>query len=266
MECICRMLKRLALITLALITMLPLALACGMAHAREDLADDPRAVSAGFLNYHPDLQFRSYGTNAYIKKDFDKALMFFRRAAFFADKPSQAMIAEMYSRGEGLPLDLALAYAWMDLAAERGYVDFTVMRERYWRVLDAAGQARAIEAGQKVYARYGDAAAKPRFATQLRKGAKEGVGSRTGFTGNVKINIPGPSGEETIDGSKFKDINYWDADKYWAMQDRVWRNPSGARVDVGYVETLRDAKSSRIPETAPEADAPMPEVEDAPAR
>lgn len=261
-----RMLKPIALMTLV-----PLALACGSSAAenrrvKEDLADDPRAIAAGFLNFHPDLQYRSYGIAAYGKQDHERALMLFRRAAFYADKPSQAMIGEMHARGEGVPRDRALAYAWMDLAAERGYIDFIALRERYWRDMDAGEQARALVEGEAIYARYGDAAAKPRFAAQLRKGSKEGVGSRTGFVNNVKISIPGPSGGETIDGSKFKDISYWDAAQYWAMQDRIWRNPAGARVNVGDIQTLADdaARPSRIPPTAPELDAVEPVVPDEP--
>ena len=258
---------------LAVAILLPLALICGTAtaaesrRAKEDLVDDPRAIAAGFLNFHPDLQYRSYGMSAYGKQDYERAMMLFRRAAFYADKPSQAMIGEMHSRGEGVPRDDALAYAWMDLAAERGYIHFTVLRERYWNALDVAGQARALAEGEAIYARFGDAAAKPRFATQLRRGSKEGVGSRTGFTGNVKIHLPGPSGEETIDGSKFKDISYWDADEYWKMQDRVWRNPLGAQVKVGELELMGmdPARASRVPETMPEVDAAEPEVPDAPA-
>ena len=230
--------------------------------AKADPADDPRAISAGFLNYHPDLQYRGYGIEAYAKKDFARAMTLFRRAAYFGDKPSQAMIAEMYDRGEGVEQDKALAYAWMDLAAERAYVDFLGLRERYWAALDEAGRARAVSEGERLYAMFGDAAAKPRFATQLRRGSKEIVGSRTGFAGNVKINIPGPAGEETIDGTKFKDISYWDADKYWAMQDRIWRNPKGLRVNVGDVEVVRgEATPSRIPATEPLVDAPPPPVD-----
>lgn len=252
---------------IALACLLPLALHVTpvLAAAKADLADDPRAVSAGFFNYHPDLQYRSYGTEAYAKKDYARALTLFRRAAFFADKPSQAMIAEMHARGEGVERDMALAYAWMDLAAERGYVDFIGLRERYWAALDEAGRARALEEGQALYAKYGDAAAKPRFATQLRRGSKEIVGSRTGFASNVKIKIPGPAGEQTLDGTKFKDISYWDADKYWKMQDRIWRNPSGKRVNVGDVEVVRtDRVESRVPKAEPQIDAPLPPVDEAP--
>jgi hypothetical protein len=254
------MLKRLVLSSL-----LPLAVVAipSLAATKVDPAEDPRAVSAGFLNYHPDLQYRGFGTDAYAKKDFERAHVLFRRAAFFADKPSQAMIGEMYSRGEGVPRDMALAYVWMDLAAERGYVDFIRLREHYWTQMDEAMRERAVTEGQALYAKFGDAAAKPRFATQLRRGSKEIVGSRTGFAGNVKINIPGPSGEETIDGTKFKDISYWDADQYWKMQDRVWRNPSGARIIVGDAEVVRDGETgSRIPKVEPEVDAELPPVDE----
>lgn len=258
------MLKRIALLALPPLLLMT---APAWAQAKADPADDPRVINAGFLNYHPDLQYRSYGVEAYKKKQYERAMVLFRRAAYFADKPSQGMIGEMYGKGEGVPRDMALAYAWMDLAAERGYVGFVTLRERYWKEMSEADRARALQEGQTVYAQFGDAAAKPRFATQLRRGSKEIVGSRTGFTNNVKINIPGPSGYETIDGSKFKDASYWDADTYWAMQDRVWRNPGG-QVKVGEVETVRGqaSKASRIPATAPDIDAPMPKVDEVPKR
>jgi len=257
------MLKRLALLTL-----LPLTLATLPAWvlAKDDPADDPRVISAGFLNFHPDLQYRSYGMEAYKRKKFEYALVLFRRAAYFGDKPSQGMIGEMHGKGEGVPRDMALAYAWMDLAAERGYIGFITLRERYWKTMSAAERARALVEGQAIYAQFGDAAAKPRFANQLRRGSKEGVGSRTGFNNNVKIRIPGPSGEESIDGSKFKDASYWDPKKYWAMQDRIWRNPG--KVNVGQVEAVRaPARApSRIPATRPDVDAPLPPVDEVPAR
>ena len=62
--------------------------------------------------------------------DFEKALRYFRRSSFFADKPSQGMVAEMYWKGEGTPRDPVQAYVWMDLAAERGYRGFIGLREQ----------------------------------------------------------------------------------------------------------------------------------------
>src|SRR3546814_9166893 len=74
--------------------------------------------------------------------------------------------------------------------------------------------ARALEAGQEVYAHYGDAAAKPRIAIALRRGRREMTGSRTGMVGSLKIYVPGPGGYQQIDGSKFYDARYWEPEKY----------------------------------------------------
>src|SRR5690606_25562983 len=130
---------------------------------------DPAVLTDGFLSAHPDLRWRREGIQAYEDGDHDAALSFFQRAARYADKPSQAMVAGMYSAGNGTAVDRTIAYAWMDLAAERLYPDFVVFRERYWNGLDEAERAAAVLRGQAIYAEYGDAVAKPRLETVLRR-------------------------------------------------------------------------------------------------
>jgi len=234
--------------------------------------EDPMLITAGFLDHHQDMKYRLLGLEAYNAKRYDDAMRFFRRASFFADKPSQGMVAEMYWNGQGVDRDPAMAYAWMDLAAERGYVGFIALRERYWKDLSAAERERAVQEGQAIYAKFGDAAAKPRYEFQLRVGKREMTGSRTGFNRGVQIEIPGPAGSQMIEGSKFYDERYWDAKKYWAWQDRVWRNPNGVRVTVGEIEEIpgqpgtqgKGKPNSRIPETAPDNAATAPEVPEPP--
>ena len=58
----------------------------------------------------------------------------------------------MYWKGLGVVRDRPIGYAWMDLAAERMYPNFTILRERYWSELDQAEQAAAIERGQALLA------------------------------------------------------------------------------------------------------------------
>jgi hypothetical protein len=228
-----------------------------------DPVENPLLITAGFLEHHQDLKFRLLGLEAYKQQRYDAALQYFRRASFFADKPSQGMVAEMYWKGEGTPRDPVQAYVWMDLAAERGYLGFVGLRERYWKALSEAERTSAIEAGQAVYARFGDAAAKPRYEHQLRIGKSQMTGSRTGFNKGVQIEIPGPSGSQSIEGSKFYDERYWDAKKYWAWQDKIWAKPRIGKVSVGEIEAVRPLpadQDSRIPATAPEKDAPAPEA------
>jgi hypothetical protein len=124
-----------------------------------------------------------------------------------------------------------------------------------------------VQEGQAIYAKFGDAAAKPRYEFQLRVGKREMTGSRTGFNRGVQLEIPGPAGSQMIEGSKFYDERYWDAKKYWAWQDRIWRNPNGVRITIGEIEQIPGQKgkpNSRIPETAPDAGATAPDVPEPP--
>ena len=226
-----------------------------------DPTADPVMLSAGFLNGHPDLRYRLLGLNKVKQGQHEDAFRFFQRAAYYGDKPSQGMVAEMLWTGQGTPKDPALAYAWMDLAAERGYAGFLGLRERYWNELVEADRARAIEEGQALYAKYGDAASLPRIALALRREQRRMTGSRTGFTGNLKIYVPGPGGYEQIDGSKFFDQRYWDPEQYQAWHNSIWMKPRVGRVSVGEIEQAREqTPASRIPSTAPQVDAPEPQT------
>lgn len=227
-----------------------------------DPTQDELMMSAGFLSSHPDLRFRLNGQKRYEKGEYGEAFSFFQRAAWYGDKPAQGMVAEMLWNGRGVDQDRALAYAWMDLAAERGYEGFVGHRERYWAALDEVERARALEVGQSVYAKYGDEASEPRLAAVLRRERARQTGSRTGFSGALKIYIPGPGGDYLqIDGSRYYDENYWEPAKYRALQDSIWERSYTGRVDVGPVEKIGsdDPPHSRVPATRPQTDTPEPQ-------
>ena len=226
-----------------------------------DPAEDPLVLQAGFLSSHPDMRYRILGMEKYRDKKYDEALRYFQRASYYADKPSQGMVGEMLWNGLGTEQDRALAYAWMDLAAERGYIGFLGLRERYWDQLGEAERARALEEGQAIYAKYGDDAAKPRMATTLRRERLRMTGSRTGFTGNLQILVPGPGGDyQSIDGSKYYDERYWDPEKYQAWHDSIWMRPRIGLVRVGDIEQATGPVESRVPAVEPHVDAEEPQT------
>ena len=230
-----------------------------------DPTEDPVMLTAGFLSAHPDLRYRLLGLEKFKQHKYEDALKFFQRAGFYADKPSQGMVAEMLWDGRGAPQDRALAYAWMDLAAERGYTGFLGLRERYWNALSETERQRALEEGQSLYAKYGDAAATPRIDTILRRERKRMTGSRTGFTGNLKIYVPGPGGYQSIDGSKFYDERYWDPAQYRQWHDAIWARPRVGRVDVGEIEHVGGKPlESRVPVVTPRIDAEEPDAPEVP--
>lgn len=95
-------------------------------------------ISEAFLSSHPDLSNRLRGFHELQRGSPQRAAAYFRRASRYADKTSQAMYAEMLWTGNGVARDRAAAYAWMNLAAERGYTSLLAAREHYWASLNSA--------------------------------------------------------------------------------------------------------------------------------
>lgn len=207
---------------------------------------NPLANSSDYLTYHPDLADRKLGMEAYGRGNYDYAARYFHWAARFADKPSQAMLGSMCWDGKGVPQDRALAYAWMDLAAERRYPQLLAFRERYWEVMNEDERKRALEVGQGIYAEYGDAVAKPRLEVWMRRGLLQVTGSRTGFVGTIDIQIPGGH-PPSIDANQYYDPHFWKGRQYWANVDRSWKAPPQGKVNVGALEKVLDAKPSAPP-------------------
>lgn len=195
---------------------------------------------AGFLGAHPDLRWRKEGMMALNDGRPHEAFTYFRRAGRYADKASQAMVAEMLWRGTGVPVDRPLAYAWMDIAAERAYIPFVAKREEYWGALTEAEQDMALDVGRPLHAEYRDAVAKERLERELKKAKRKVTGSRTGFAGFLEVYVPGPGGMMIgIDAERFYDDTYWEPEQYWAWQDTIWKDPPTGAVRVEPLEVVR---------------------------
>lgn len=239
--------NRMWAIGLAILATAPaMTLAANRATAQP--ADQPEKINAdfvasGFLSSHPDVLYRQFGLDLLHRGQHERGINALLRAARYADKPSQAVIAEGYWQGQfGLPRDPSAAYAWMDLAAERGYPELLVLRERYWIALSENERSRALELGPSIYMQYGDDVARPKLAKVLQRGIREVTGSRTGFGGNLTIvgSLPGGgSGAPTvmnettmvpstlIPGSKFYAPALWQPRLYFQQQDKDWRDRLG---------------------------------------
>lgn len=206
--------------------------------------------SEAFLSGHPDLRNRLAALWHYRKGDYEEAFVRFRRAARYADKPSQGMVAEMLWKGQGVAMDRPAAYIWMDIASERGYRTMVVNRERYWAGLSEDERAQALAIGDELFLAYADKYAKPRLEREMKYRRRNTTGSRTGFTGNTQIEIPTPDGPRIINGSTFYDEKFWEPDKYWSLQDSDWTTEGKGTVEIGSLQT--------VGELAPPADEPEP--------
>ena len=172
-----------------------------------------------FLVYHPDLRFRGLGMQARERGRHEEARNDFRNAARYGDKLSQAALADMLWNGQGGPVDRALGYAWMDLAAERGTEWLVVQRERFWEALSAGERERAVREGRALYAEFGDPAATPRLERELRAGSMRQTGSRAGWNGAMRSQGRGDAGARVLQPEKHQLARYWDPVAYRQWQD-----------------------------------------------
>jgi uncharacterized protein len=213
--------------------------------AKKKLQDQTITSSQTFLSDHPDLKNRIYALDAYKKARYSDAFTHFKRAAKFADKPSQGMVAEMLWKGEGVEVNRPLAYAWMDLAAERLYPTMLAHREKYWEVLSPEEREQAIVLGKDIYKVYGDDVAKKRLASVLRRARMNITGSHAGFVGTLSIQIDTPTGPITIDGSQYYQDKFWKPEEYAKWQDEAWKNPPTGRVDIGPLQSPPEVKDKK---------------------
>lgn len=226
------------------------AVQAGKPPAPRDPTEDSLMVAAGFLEGHPDLRLRQRGLDKYGDKNHSEAFRLFQKAAWYSDKPSQAIVGEMLWVGLGVPRDRGLAYAWMALAAERDYRSFVEKRNLYWNLLTEMErtQARASEAA--IRAEYADAVAEPRLARALRQERSRMTGSRLGsLSAPLQIHVPGVG---TMDGSRFYNPQYWDPKQYRAWNDAIWKDLRIGQVNVGGVEQVDS------PSPSPQGDAHQP--------
>lgn len=212
---------------------------------------------------HPDLFYRDLGVRAYQAGDKQRAVGLWLKAASYADKPAQAMLATMYWSGDGIAKDRPRGYAWMDLATDRGYKDLLIQRERYWTQLDASERQRAVSEGRQIYARYNDKAGLRKLDQVLQRAADQATGSRTGFGGNnltvrLRGGAAGPSlhpqqgtgptvlGGTPVRGSDYYSPMLWSAAPYAKLKDRVWEyaRHETDTVEVGPLQSLPAASSS----------------------
>ncbi|MER2176072.1 MAG: SEL1-like repeat protein [Stenotrophomonas maltophilia] len=209
--------------------------------------EDPRAQeiaqTSSFLASHPDLRYRKLAQEAVAGGRLEAARTYFRYGARYADKLSQAALAEMWWDGQGGEQDRALAYAWMDLAAERGTPFLLAVRERYWAALDPAERQRALREGPALYAEYGDPAAQPRLERELRGALRQVTGSRTGRVGGgmeMEVRIAGGL-RARVDPDVYYRDDFWKPADYWQRQARELEHAGRGegKIDVGLPTTVR---------------------------
>ncbi len=205
------------------------------------------AMGNSSTNGHPDLFGQYTGWRLYADHDYAGAIKYFTMGAYYADKVSQLCLGLIYLNGNGVPKDPVKAWAWLSLAAERGYPEFVATRDRVWGQLDAGQRTQAAAEAKTLAATYGDKVAQPRMLAVLSRAASERTGSHTGFDAGAIVYIPNNGPTLTPNAYNLNSRWYWDPKTYFAARDAQWKGT----VTVGPLKHLHGTP-------APAGSAPVP--------
>ncbi len=132
--------------------------------------------------------------HAFRKNDFTFAIQMYEVAAAWAFKPAEYNLAIMYSRGQGIPVDLPRGMAWMALAAERNEKRYVDAREAVYAEMTPEQFEQANAIWRELKKTYGDEVALRRAKARWAQVKSSMTGSRVGSVGNLSVGMPNPNG------------------------------------------------------------------------
>lgn len=169
---------------------------------REELPYDSEYAAAarefGFGNGTPEADARPgqyyflEAVHAFRKKEYAFAIQMYQVAASWAYKPAEYNLGVIYARGQGVPVDLPRAMAWMALAAERNEDRYVQAREAVYAALTKEQFDEANSIWRDLKKTYGDGVALRRAKAHWAEVRSHMTGSRVGFVGNLSVGMPNP--------------------------------------------------------------------------
>ncbi|WP_109127094.1 sel1 repeat family protein [Dyella sp. C11] len=192
-------------------------------------------ASPVFIDAHSDLRYRIKGMEAYGDGHHRDAFNYFRLASRYADKTSQALVGVMYWTGDGVARDRPLGYAWMELAASRGYTELQRQLRIYWSQLNDEERAKAMVLRGTLDADYGDDVGARRLTLEIGTSRSQVTGSHLGWVGNGYATY----GDNTVeDLSKFDKALHMNTAEYLQVKDLQWQMQMSGHVKVGDPEQV----------------------------
>ncbi|OOG50285.1 SEL1-like repeat protein [Rhodanobacter sp. C01] len=128
----------------------------------------------------PGVYFFDLAVQAVKKKDYVHAIKMYQVAASWAFKPAEYNLGVMYLNGQGTPVDLPRALAWMALAAERNDPQYVKARNLINGHLNDAQFKQANVILAELSPTYGDKVALARAETRWREVRAAQTGSLVG--------------------------------------------------------------------------------------
>jgi hypothetical protein len=135
------------------------------------------------------------GAAAFRKHDYTFAIQMYEVSASWAYKPAEYNLGVIYARGQGVPIDLPRALAWMALAAERNDRRYIDAREAIYAEMNPEQFTQANALWRDMKKTFGDEVGLRRARTRWAQVRASITGSRVGNIGNLQVSaLPSSSG------------------------------------------------------------------------
>jgi len=153
-------------------------------------AKEMGSVNTPEADARPGEYYFMVAVHAFRKNDFAFAIQMYEVAASWAFKPAEYNLGVMYSRGQGVPVDMARGMAWMALAAERNEKRYVDAREVIYAELTKEQFEQANGIWRELKKTYGDEVALRRARARWAQVKSSMTGSRVGSVGNLSVGMP----------------------------------------------------------------------------
>jgi TPR repeat protein len=159
--------------------------------------DSGRSVGSrkGFIgpeeSGRPGVYFFKKAVKAFENDQIAFAMDMYEAAASWGYKPAEYNLSVMYARGQGIPVNMPRAMAWIALAAERGDSHYVSARDAINIKLSSDQVAEANRILEELKPKFADATALRRANRRWRDVKLEATGSRLGFIGGLKVGAAG---------------------------------------------------------------------------
>jgi TPR repeat protein len=155
--------------------------------------DNSRSFNQPTDDGRPGEYYFALGVQAVKKGDYEHALAMYKVSASWAYKPAEYNLGVMYLSGQGGPVDLPHALAWMALAAERDDAQYVRARQLVYSHMSPEQYDQANVIWRDLLPTYGDEAALPRAKSRWREARQNATGSRVG-SGAAHVMVGGADG------------------------------------------------------------------------
>ena len=168
--------------------------------------DNSRSFNTPTDDGRPGEYYFALGVQAVKKGDFEHAIAMYKVSASWAYKPAEYNLGVMYLNGQGTPVDLPTALAWMALAAERNDAQYVRARQLVYGHLTPEQYEQANVIWRDLLPTYGDEAAMPRAKSRWREARDNATGSRVG-SGAAHVMVGGADGSPNHMNSPNYDVH-----------------------------------------------------------